>query len=163
MDRRLKRLKEDEQGLEGLPLQLLIIAVVLSIGLPIVYTSIRHYDTQRVLHEMEDKATFIGEKAKQLQLHGEGNSDVVSFELRGGIFRNVKYLELANTTFRSRLRWEISGGQGGSHLIENEVPLVSDNAPLRLGEGQHELIMECKFGVPQGMDQEILYIEVSRT
>ncbi len=155
------KLSENQKGLEGLPLQMLIIAIVLSIGLPVVYSSLKYYDTQRVMQQMESKAIFIGEKARQLQIHGEGNSDVLSFRLKDGIFRNIKYLELANESIRSQLKWKISGDLGGKRLIENNVPLVADDEPLRLGEGRHKLRLECKFGSPSGIDGKVLYVEVS--
>ncbi|MFW6064524.1 MAG: hypothetical protein ACOC8Y_03000 [Candidatus Natronoplasma sp.] len=158
----LKRLVEDERGLEGLPLQLMIIALVLSLGLPVVYSSIRYQDTQRVLQDLEEQAVFIGEKARQIYLHGEGNSDILTLQLEDGMFREIEFLEVTNGTYRDQIQWKLRGGQGGRHFVGDNFPLISEETPLRLEKGEHRLRLECKFGSPSEMEEELLYIEVSK-
>lgn len=159
--RHRKRLNRDEQGLEGLPLQLLIIAVVLSLGLPIVYGSIRNYDSRRMMEDMEEQAVFIGQKARQLYLHGEGNSDTITLDIEDGIFHRIEFLEVTNGTFEHQIRWRISGGHSGRHFIPQEVLLFSNETPLRLEEGEHRLRLECQFGSPREMEDRGLYVEVT--
>ncbi|MFP4002073.1 MAG: hypothetical protein ACLFSM_06200 [Thermoplasmata archaeon] len=159
--RRKRKLTQDERALEGLPLQLLIIAIVISIGLPVVYGSIKTQDSRRMMQEMEEQAVFIGQKAKQLYLHGEGNSDIITLELEDGIFHEVGFLEVTNETFRDQIQWSISGGKEGRHFIKEDVLLFSDETPLRLGEGEHRLKLECHFGSPLDTEDKTLYIEVT--
>jgi len=158
----LKRIEQDEQGLEGLPLQMLIIALVLSIGLPVVYSSIRYHDTQRVLKDLEEKAFFISEKARQIYLHGEGNSDVLDLQLENGMFREIEFLEITNATYKNQIQWRLRGGDGGRHFVRDDLPLISEETPLRLRRGEHRLSLECKFGTTSETDQEHLYVKVSK-
>ncbi len=160
--RELRRLENDDSALEGLPLQLLIIALVLSIGLPVVYSSIRYHDTQRVLQDLEEKAIFIEEKSRQIYLHGEGNSDVLTLKLEDGIFQQIKFMEITNETFTNQIQWKLNHGHGGRHFIEDDIPLISEATPLRLGRGEHRLRFECEFGNPPEMHEELLYVKVSK-
>ncbi len=160
--RQLNRVDEDERGIEGLPLQMLIIALVLSIGLPVVYSSIRYHDTQRVLQDLEEKAFFISEKARQIYLHGEGNSDVLDIQLENGMFQEIEFLEITNGTYRNQIQWRLRSGDGGRHFVREDFPLISEETPLRLGRGDHRLRLECEFGTPSEMDEEHLYVKISR-
>lgn len=160
--RDLKRLNSDDKALEGLPLQLLIIALVLSLGLPVVYSSIRYHDTQRVLQELEEKAHFMGEKARQIYLHGEGNSDVLKLNLENGLFSEIEFLEITNGTYRDQIQWKLHSGQRDRHFIGENFPLISEETPLRLRRGEHKLKFECEFGSPPGMEEELLYVKVSK-
>ncbi len=155
-------MKEDERAIEGLPLKLLIIAVVLAIALPMVYSSIRYYDTQRLKQDVESQAEFIGSKARQLRVHGEGNSEVINIDIRDGLFRSVEFLEIGNETFRDRIRWSVEGQGDSHHRIEGDVNLVSDDGPLMLREGEHRLRLECKFGEVNGSEEDMLYIKIER-
>ncbi len=159
--RNLKRLGEDERGLEGLPLQLLIIALVLSLGLPVVYSSIRYHDTQRVLQDLEEQAVFIGEKARQIYLHGEGNSDVLTLQLEDGIFHEIEFFEITNGTYRNQIQWKLRRGSGGRHFVRDNFPLISEKTPLRLGRGEHRIRLECEFGTTSEIEEELLYVKVS--
>ncbi len=159
--RDLKRMSNDDRGLEGLPLQLMIIALVLSLGLPVVYSSIRYHDTQRVLQDLEEQAQFIEDKARQIYLHGEGNSDVLTLQLEDGIFREIDFMEITNGTYKNQIQWRLRDGAGGRHFLKNDFPLISEETPLRLGEGEHRLRLECEFGSAQSMEEETLYVEVS--
>ena len=159
--RELKRLDEDKRGLEGLPLQLLIIAMVLSIGLPVVYSSIRYHDTQRVLQDLEEQAVFIGEKARQVYLHGEGNSEVLTIQLDYGMFNEIEFLEVTNETYRNQIQWRLRGGQGGRHFVRDDFPLISEETPLKLREGEHRLRLRCEFGPISEAEEELLYVKAS--
>ncbi len=159
---RLKRgLPSDPRALEGLPLQLLIIMVVLAIGLPVVYTSLTYYDTQNVIQRVENQVEYIEEKAKMMRAYGPGNSDVITVDLEPGIFSGVRYLELGNRTFVNLIRWEVDGGHTGLHTVES-IPLVSEaGEAMILGSGTHRLRMETRSGDPFEEGEEILYIEIS--
>ncbi len=155
-------MNQDERGIEGLPLQMLIIALVLSIGLPVVYSSIRYHDTQRILNDLEEKAFFISEKARQIYLHGEGNSAVLDLQLEDGIFREIEFLEITNGTYKNQIQWRLRGGDGGRHFVREDFPLISEETPLRLGRGEHRLRLECEFGPTLDTNEEHLYVKVSK-
>ena len=156
-----RRLTKDERALEGLPLQLMIIALVLSIGLPIVYNSISGYDSSRMMQEMEEQAVSISEKARQVYLYGEGNSDVIEIELQDGIFHSVEFFELDNESVVGQIRLAITGGSEDRHLMP-DFPLFLEEAPLRLDEGEHRLSVECRSGNRADMDEEGLYVEITK-
>lgn len=157
---RKRKISSDKRGLEGLPLQLLIISMVLAIGLPAVYTTVEHYDTESVIQNVESQAEFIAEKAKQLHAYGAGNSEVISVDLEDGLMRSIKFLEVCNQTFRNLIQWETSGGNSGMLLLDNDITLFSED-PIKLGSGSHELKLECSFGDPLGSGEKMQYIEVS--
>ncbi|MFP3871725.1 MAG: hypothetical protein ACOC55_01285 [Candidatus Natronoplasma sp.] len=160
---RFKReLPSDGSALEGLPLQLMIIVLVLAIGVPAVYTSMRYYDTQNVIQKVENQVEFIEQKAKMLYTYGAGNSDVIKVDLEPGVFREVEYMELCNETFRDMIRWKIDDGQTGMHFLGDNISLVSgSDEPLRLGSGTHQLRLETRRGDPFGTGEDTLYVEIS--
>lgn len=154
-------MNRDERALEGLPLQLLIIAVVISLGLPIVYSALSSYDSNRLMKEMDGHAVMVGEKARQLYSHGEGNTDTITLTIEDGIFHQVEFLEITNATFKNQIQWSISEGYDGRHHIDGRVSLISDDTPLRLGTGEHRLRLECVSGNITESDDEMLYVEVT--
>lgn len=157
-----KEMRSDIRGLEGLPLQMLIIMLVLAIGIPAVYSSMTHYEERSTIQRVESQVDFIEEKAKTLYTYGEGNADVIRVDLEGGLFRDVEYLEVGNRSFKNLIRWEVEGGHTGTHIMENDIPLVSeDEEPLRLGSGRHRLKMETVYGEPYEEGEEMLFIQIS--
>jgi len=140
----------------------MIIMVVLAIGVPAVYTSTTHYETQNMIQRAENQAEFIGEKAKMMYAYGEGNSDVITVDLEGGIFREIEYLELGNQTFTNLITWEIEGGNRGMYFLDDHISLVSrSREPIRLRSGTHRLRLESCFGDPFESGEDILFVEVS--
>lgn len=160
MNLRKRKIPSDKGGLEGLPLQLLIISMVLAIGLPAFYSSVEYYDTQSVIQNVESQAEFVIEKAKQVHAYGAGNSEVVSIELKDGLVNSIRFLEIGNQTFRNMIQWEISGGNTGMLFLEDDILLFSEE-PIKLRSGSHELRLEGIFGDPLEVGEKMQFIEVS--
>lgn len=161
----MRSLKRDEKGLEGMPLQLLIISVVLAVAIPAIYSSVEYYDTRRTLKNLKSEIQFIGEKAEQVFIHGNGNSEVIEVDFDDGIFEKINIVRLCGDPDYV-IRWETMD-YNGQYSIPKKIPLYNESGEIGLLKGQHKLRMTCKYGNPSDtdgsgsyFDQNSLYLEI---
>ena len=154
----LKRsLKRDEKGLEGMPLKLLIISVVLAIAIPAVYNSVEYYDTKGTLKNLKSEIQFIGEKAEQVFIHGNGNSEVIEVDFSDGIFEKINIVKLCCEPDYV-IRWETMD-YNGQYSIPKKIPLYNESGEIGLLKGSHKLRMTCKYGNPSNIDGSRSYFD----
>jgi hypothetical protein len=145
------RLRPGIGGLEGLPLKIAIVAVVMAISSPIIYGSLRAYESAKLEGQMGAEASAIAELAKLLFIGGAGNAQQLTVKLRGGATSNVDYMlvgDTTNGTYESCIRYRVKGMAEKTLLVSSpNVPLRgADGAPLKILEGKHSLMLECKDG-----------------
>lgn len=155
----MRLIRRDEDGLEGMPFKLLIISVVLAMAIPTMYSSVEYYDTRKVLQDLKSEVRFIGEKAEQVFIHGTGNSEVIEFDLKNGIFERIESVKLCGGPDHI-IRWNTSE-HDGKYVLPKKIPLYNESGVKKLSEGRHELRLTCKFGDPgDHFDQNTQYVEV---
>ncbi|MFW5928035.1 MAG: hypothetical protein ACOCSL_02445 [Thermoplasmatota archaeon] len=152
-----KSLRRDERGLEGMPLQLLIISIVLALAVPTIYSSVEYYDTRRTLKTLKSEIRFIGEKAEQVFVHGNGNSEVIEIDLSDGIFEKINTVKLCEDPDYV-IKWETIDYRG-QYSIPKRVPLYNGSGTISLLEGSHKIRMTCKYGNPSDPDGSGLYFD----
>ena len=145
------RLRPGTDGLEGLPLKIAIVAVVMAISSPIIYGSLRAYEMGKLEGQMGSEASAIAELAKMLYLGGPGNAQQLTVNLRGGVTSSADYMLVGDTpdgTYESCILYRVKGMAEKTLLIESpNVPLRAEReAPLKMLEGRHSLMLECKVG-----------------
>lgn len=149
------------RGLEGLPLKIAIVVIVMAISSPIIYGSLRAYEAAKLESQMGSEASAIAELAKLLYTGGPGNAQQLTVNLRGGVTSRSDYMEIGdvpNGTYASCIRYRVRGLAMKTLLIEGpNVPMRgSDGEPLRMFEGKHSLMLECK-SVSCGQYIEVRY------
>ncbi|OGR08743.1 MAG: hypothetical protein A2341_17935 [Deltaproteobacteria bacterium RIFOXYB12_FULL_58_9] len=142
------RSRPGRDGLEGLPLQMAIVAVVMAISSPIIYGGLRAYESSALENKVASEAGAMAELAKLLYIGGPGNAQALEVDLRGGLTSNVDYLlvgDVPGGAYESCIRYRIKGQAEKALLIEEpNTPLCGPGGePLRLLEGTHRLMLEC--------------------
>ena len=100
---------------------------------------------------MEMYASPIAELANLLYIVGPGNVHQLAVNMRGGVTSSADYILVGDTpngTYESCIRYRVKGLAERTLLIESpNVPLRGiGGAPLKMLEGKHSLMLECKDG-----------------
>ena len=139
-------LPRDEGGIEGLPLQLLIVAIVAGITAPLVYAGLDAYDRGEVARRVEGEVLRLTRAAQQYAVAGGGGETFV-LDFHNGLFVSVLYVWIgdgAGGPFANVVRYRIAGE--GERAVLVERPAVSMAGPdvktLALAAGRYELHLE---------------------
>ncbi len=139
-------LRGDRRGIEGLPLQLLIVAVVAGITAPVVYAGLATYDRGQVESRVRGEVLRLTRAAQQYLIAG-GGAETLSLDLRGGTFTSVLYVTIGDAVggpLASTVRYRLSGDTEETILVEKPtVPMAGpDDKPLSLLAGVYDLHLE---------------------
>src|SRR3989449_10815561 len=136
----------DAGGIEGLPLQLLIVVIVAGITAPVVYAGLDAYDRGQVDTRVQGEVLRLTRAAQQYAIAG-GGAETLTLDFRGGLFVSVTYVWIGDRpggSFANVVRYRISGE--GERVVLVERPAVSlagpDNRTLALGPGTYEIHLE---------------------
>jgi hypothetical protein len=133
----------------------------MAISSPIIYGSLRAYEAAKLEGQMGSEASAIAELAKLLYVGGPGNAQQLTVDLRGGATSSADYMLVGDTpngTYESCIRYRVKGQSEKTLLIESpNTPLRgAGDAPLKMLEGKHSLMLECRDG-PLGQYVEVRY------
>ncbi len=120
IDRQIKR---DDVGIEGIPYLLIIISIVLAITIPVIYSTWSYYDTQSTIEEANQETAYIGQRAEQLFIRGEGNADTIDVTLSGGLFADIEYIEIGGE-HSDIIEWKIDSDNRGRYILPDNMYLI---------------------------------------
>jgi len=133
----------DRRGLEGMPLKLLLAALLLSISLPTVVSTIDDYQTSVGKAAATAEASRLAAAVADVYSSGEGNVRIVTVKLPAG--QNVG-LEVGG---EGHLNMSVRGHMGGApiapvYISDPPVIIVSEQGGnLTIGPGSSRLRLEC--------------------
>ena len=135
----------DRRGIEGLPLQLMIVAIVAGITAPVVYAGLDAYDRGQVESRVRGELTRLARAAQQYRLAG-GGAETLHLDLRGGYFVPLEWVVIGDRPggpFQNIVRYRVGGD---NRAIVVERPPVSmagpDGAALSLVAGEVSVHIE---------------------
>ncbi len=138
----------DRRALEGMPFRLLIMALLISLTVPVVMSSVESYERATARSVMAAEAGHVVVAVEEVMSSGEGNRRIVS-------------ISVPQSADRFLLAIEIGGALGSTSSLSvrctcDGVPfktLVPESPParmvsaggeaLRLDAGEHLLAIEC--------------------
>ena len=161
---RMRRIRADNRGVEGLPLNLMVSLLVLAIALPQAFLWFDAYSLERADSGTREEVGAILSAARQCYFQGVGNSRSVDVDLRGAYGHELRRVTIGDALPNGERRCLASykiGGQGEQLLVmEPSVPLTSPgNAALSFGAGSHTVIAECKEAAAAGGGR-LVYVEL---
>ncbi len=135
-------------SVEGLPLQLIITAVVLAITIPLMFGALQTYDKSKVENEIRSEIDEFISTVQLVYVSGPGNRAVIEFHVSNGAFTGIDYLKFGDEpggNNYSVIRYRINGMQEVSTVLKSpNVPMISvEGNELTLMPGQYEIIVEC--------------------
>jgi hypothetical protein len=159
-----------EEGVEGIPLKLIIVMVIMAITIPASFKGLESYDRIQTENNLRMEIDFLSSNIKQVYLNGLGNAQDVNVDFKDGMMTSVTEIKIGDAVdgIWSTIRYKLSHKSTEIVLIKNpNIPIGYVNqgeiAPLSLGEGRHTIHLECKEGFDFDSDgTEDMYVEVSR-
>jgi len=139
-------LHRDAAGIEGMPLQLLIVAIVAGITVPVVYAGLDAYDRGQVETRVRGEAFRLMRVAQQYSVAG-GGAETLQVDLRGGAFVPLLYLRIGDHgggPYANVVRYRIGGEDERFVLAEHPTVLMAgtDGETLALGPGTYAIHLE---------------------
>jgi hypothetical protein len=137
----------DRRGIEGLPLRLLLVALLLSLSLPALLSAVEGTGAELDDRKMSSLAEDLASTMKELAASGPGNVRTVQMpsDLPTGLYLRLGGAE--GSADSCRLSWGNARGPLGSMYLDRAMVLTGNGLPLELRAGDW-LRMSCPYGVP---------------
>jgi hypothetical protein len=160
----------DDNGVEGIPLKLIIVLVIVAITVPLAWKGLESYDRIQTENNLRGELEFLSTNIKQIYLNGVGNAQDVNVDFTDGMLTRIERIEIGDTIdgISSSIRYKLNHKRTEFLVIENpNVPLGNMSqgqiGPLSLGSGSHTIHLECREGLDFDDDGvKDLYVEVSK-
>jgi len=156
----LRDLAEDERGIEGLPLKLLILAIVMGISVPSILAMWSNVERVQIENRLESEMDYLIIRIQQVHRSGLGNAMSVEVNLKSGLMTSIEYVRVGDnlsSQTRSTIRWKLSGEAENTLLIEDQIPVCGRNTDaFELNEGHSSLYLEVKK-----KESGLVYVEIS--
>lgn len=126
-------------GIEGLPFQLLVSAVVVSLTVPTVFAGLSAYEVQQVSARAAAAVEAVVRVAQRFHLSGGGAQDV-RVDLAGGLTARVESVAIGDVpdgAWAASARIRVSGRSEIVLVASPLVPMAGPDGPLVLGPGRH--------------------------
>lgn len=158
-----------EGAVEGIPLQLIIIAIILAISLPIIFMGLDNADHSQTENNLKGEINAIKAMARSLFNGGVGNSDIIEVNFKNGLMTTIDYVKFGNNLASGRadiISYQIIGDSPMSTEFNSpEIPLTSENdETLIVTSGGYILGMECMRTTTIDIDNDgifnDLYIQI---
>ena len=136
----MKRL--DTRGIEGFPLQLLIMFIVVAMVVPMTWNYLEVYSVQQTQQTIDTELNYLEAAVRDVYSMGPGNARVVEMELKGGLMSGLEYMRIGGTpndvwSNLSSFRYKLHGGVEQSFMITNpNIAMVNMTNLLELSDGR---------------------------
>jgi hypothetical protein len=152
----------DRAGIEGLPLRLMIVALLISLTMPIAMGSLLNFQEQAQLRAGMRMAEEIRSAASSIYSSGEGNVRLVELkwpEGQHGMTLKLRLAGPAGSVVSSRLDVVVNGVVSGQiFLTDPLVNLISNGSErLEIGPGCQGLRLSCSI------DADMAWVQVEVT
>ena len=155
---------QDIEGVEGMPMTLLIVMVVLAITVPLIFGSFSVYDRQRVEQSMISELEGLIANIQLLYLAGPGNSALLSLEAENGMLTSVQRVTLGDVpggALSSTARYVLGNRPEVMLPISSpSVPVMSaDEVAFEAGPGTTMIKAECTMS-PHDLDGDGVFSDL---
>jgi hypothetical protein len=139
---------KDRNGIEGLPLRLMVVALLISLTLPIALGTLQGFEQQAQIRVGMRIAQEIGSAATSAYSSGAGNVRIVKLawpDSQQGAALKLRIAGPVGSLLSTRLDVIVAGEVAGQHFLSDPlVHLVSaDQQRLEVGPGCDELRLSC--------------------
>jgi hypothetical protein len=141
----------NRRGLEGLPLKLVIVSLILAMSVPIVVSNWMNYDREQTVNLVVSELNYLETSVEQMWNGGLGigNSRVIEITVRDGTFAKVERVEIGGedlgTIEAKSIRWKLKGEDEQIYIVSKGIPMTSeDDSALLLKHGLNKIYLEVK-------------------
>lgn len=144
----MSQLPRDTRAVEGLPLKLIVTAIVLAITIPLMFGALKTYDKSKVELELNSEIDGFISAVQLIYSSGPGNSAILEFRAARGSFTGLDYVKFGDQpggNYSSVIQYKINGMQEVLRVIQlPNVPMMSSsNLTFEIMAGNYEIIAEC--------------------
>ncbi len=140
----------DEEGVESIPLKLIIVVLCLALIIPATWAGLTAYSKNQAENELIGEINRMVSAIKQTYDGDDGTSFSLEVDFQGGIFKKVEYVKIGDKIgehggpYRSIIRYKFYDENVRFVTIENpNIPTTSPfNTPLELEAGKQTIITE---------------------
>ena len=166
----MSRFLADKGGVEGIPLKLIIVMVIMAITIPATFRGLESYDRFQTENNIRSELDFLSANIKQVYLSGLGNAQDVEVDFKDGMMSKVEEIQIGDSEdgIWSAIRYKLSHKDTQILLIKNpNIPMGYEKRgefhPLKLGAGKYTLHLECKEGPDfDSDDTKDMFVEVTQ-
>ena len=131
----------DSEGIEGFPLQLLIMFIVVAMVVPLSWNYLEVYSTQQTQNTIDTQLNYLETVIREVHSMGPGNTRVVKMDIKGGIASDLEYMHIGGTpndiwSNLSSFRYRVNGGAEQYLMIRDpNIAMVNMTGILEFSEG----------------------------
>ncbi len=131
----------DSRGIEGFPLQLLIMFIVVAMVVPMSWNYLEVYSVQQTQQTIDTQLDYLEAAVRDVYSMGPGNVRVVEMELKGGLVSGLDYMYIGGTpndvwSNLSSFRYRVHGGVEQYFMITNpNIAMVNMTGMFELSNG----------------------------
>ena len=156
----MSKLGRDEKALEGMPLKLLIVALVMGITLPSILAMWANVEKVQIGNHLLSEMDYLNIRINQVYRSGPGNTIIVELDLKSGIFTSIDYVLLGgglDTHWKGTIRWKLAGEGENVIPIDGGVPVCGQSGEaFELNDGHSSLYLEVKK-----KEDGLVFVEIS--
>lgn len=138
----MRRKEWDRRGLEGLPLKLLLVALLISTSLPVVASSIDSYRSAVGEAGMGVEISRLASSISEVYAAGEGNVRMITLELPMG---QDSRIEIGGDGIEAMSVRGFAAGRSvrTEYLDDPPIRVIVDGDTMVIGEGTNTIRLEC--------------------
>ncbi len=138
----MKRKEWARRGLEGVPLKLLLVALLISTSLPIVASNMDDFQTAVGAAGVGAEASRLASSISEVHAAGEGNVRIVTVELPRG---QDTWIEIGGDGIDAMSVRGFSAGKAVDpvYLEDPPVRVIADGGSMVIGDGTSTVRLEC--------------------
>ncbi|MCK4758077.1 MAG: hypothetical protein KAS67_06485 [Thermoplasmata archaeon] len=150
----------DNQGIEGLPLQLMIIMIVIVIAVPMSWNYLTSYSEKQAKQSVQDQLEYFEMSVKDVYSMGPGNVRVVELKLDGGSISKIEFIHMGGCvgdvwSNLSSCRYIIGGSQMDYYMITDpNIAIVNMTGVLELTGGSYSVQVKSLDEFITGIDAD---------
>lgn len=134
-------MRNDRRGIEGLPLRLMLVALLISLSLPTMLSFMHGASSNLAGDRAAEIAERLAITVQDMAAGGPGNVRIVNLpnDLPNGIVISIGGEN--GTLDCTRISWK-AGGEGGTRYLQGVLVLTEDGCALKLSAGD-AVRLEC--------------------
>lgn len=137
-------MRNDRRGIEGLPLRLMLVALLISLTLPSMLSFMNNATSSIAEGKAAEVAEHLAATVERMSAGGPGNVRIVSVPGDLMVGTTLRVGGENGTVDSARITWNAEGRQGARYL-EGVVVLTGSGEPLTLSAGD-TIRLECLPG-----------------
>ena len=115
-------LNKDNKAVEGIPLKLIIGALILAIALPLIWAGFENYDRTQKENDLRNEIEFVITTIKFVYTSGENNSQLIDVNFKSGFTAKVEKVEIGDGYVDI---WRFPPGGGPSEKVHHEPATIT--------------------------------------